>query len=264
MEYLGSLGRLVPLRCSSREQLQRQPRYVEEFTVEGHRRVQVLPASPRAWDVQWELGRPGQVAALAEFVSGAWGRGPWHWVPIQAQSGNLLTPREAVLLDRFGHSSLSDAGPVRASDGAWSPRSVSVDLASGWVFMTARNLPVLPGVPVTWAADVEGAGPQIQLTFYDDADTQMSAHLSSAGGPGLSRVSVTAVAPSRAVYARIGVRSTVTRVTRPQVTWTSSPVPWSAGHGCPSAVVDGLAEDLLAASRHGTYSNVGFTVMEVS
>src|SRR5690606_35066872 len=133
MEYLGSLGRLVALSCPSEERVQPAPRYREEFTVEGRRRVQVRPASPRVWDLSVGVATPAELAALSGFVTGAWGPGPWHWVPVLAQSGNLLTPGEASLMERASVSaqSIQDAGPVRASDGAWASRSVTVTISSG-------------------------------------------------------------------------------------------------------------------------------------
>ena len=265
MEYLGSLGRLIGLRCASREQIDGQLRYTEEFTVEGRRRVQVRPVSPRAWDVSWAISRPSQIAAMSEFVTGAWGHGPWHWVPVQAQSGNLLTPAEAQLLERAVVSTnlVQDAGPVLDAAGEWSPRSVTVTASSGWVSL-ARGVPVIPGRPFTFSCDVEGSDPQVTAAFYDAAGTAVSAHSQAGTGSVMQRVSVSVTVPDGAVEAYVGVRSTVTRATRPQVTWTSGPVPWSPGYGCRAAVVDGVSEDLLAANRFGTYSQVGFTVLEVS
>src|SRR5690606_27852527 len=130
MEYLGSLGRLIPLSCASTERVSRGQGYAESFTVEGARRVQAIPSRPRVWDVSWGARGDDELAKLEAFALGAWGHGPWHWVSVAAQTGNLLTPREALLLDRAGVSSASvqDAGPVRDSDGGWSPRSVSVTL----------------------------------------------------------------------------------------------------------------------------------------
>lgn len=265
MEYLGSLGRLAALRCASSERLDSGPRYTEEFTIEGRRRVQVRPASPRSWDVSWALGRPGQVALLSAFTSGAWGNGPWHWVPVQAQQGNLLTPREAQLLDRatVSAANVQDAGPVRDATGAWSPRSVTVTVASGWVAL-ATGVPVIPGVPFTFSCDVQGTDPQVHVGFFDAAGLPVSGHSHPGAGTEIQRVSVSASVPEGAVEARVGVRSTVTRATRPQATWTDRPMPWSAGHGCRAAVVDGLSEDLLVANQFGTYSRAGFTVLEVS
>lgn len=264
-EYLGSLGRLIGFRCASDERLSSGDRYRESFTVEGARRVQAVPARPRAWDVSWGARDGGELAKLESFVSGAWGNGPWHWVSVAAQVGNVLTPREAQLLDRasVSASSVQDAGPVRDASGAWSPRSVTVTLTSGWVAL-ARGVPVIPGQPFTWSCDVEGTGPQLHVRFLDAAGGTVLDHVSPAGGAGVVRLSTTATVPVGAVEAQVGVRSTVTRATRPQATWTAGPVPFSAGHGCRSAVVDGVSSDLLVVNSRGPVSGVGFTVLEVA
>lgn len=263
--YLGSLGRLIEVPFTASESVSRESRYSEEFTVEGRRRVQVRPASPRSWDVSMPLSMGAEAGALSAFTSGAWGNGPWHWIPVQAHQGNLLTPREAQLLDRASVSGLNvqDAGPVRDASGAWSPRSVTVTLTSGWVALM-RGVPVVAGLPFTFSCDVEGSSPQLHVQFMDAAGGTVGTQIQAGAGTAMQRVSVSSVVPAGAVEAYVGLRSTVTRATRPQVSWTAAPVPFSAGHGCRSAVVDGLSEDLVVANRCGTYSSVGFTVMEVA
>ena len=265
MEYLGSLGRLIGLPCASQERTVAAPRYVEEFTVEGARRVQVRPVAPRSWAVDVSGASAGELSGLEAFAQGAWGHGPWHWVSVAAQSGNLLTPRESLLLDRAGVSSASvqDAGPVRDSDGNWSPRSVTVTIASGWVALV-RGVPVIPGMPFTFSCDVQGVNPQVHVGFQDAAGGVLASHIQAGSGTSMQRVSSSSVVPAGAVEAYVGVRSTVTRACRPQVTWTAGPVPFSAGHGCRSAVVDGVSSDLLVVNSGGPVSGVGFTVLEVA
>lgn len=267
MEYLGSLGRLVGLKCPSSERIQSADRYVTSTTAEGRRRAQVRPASPRTWDLSVGVATPAELAVLSDFLSGAWGAGPWHWVPVPAQRGNLLTPREASLVERAGVSteSIQDGGPVRDSDGEWAPRSVTVTLSSGWVAL-ARGVPVLEGQPFTFSCDVQGnALPgQVHAQFFDAAGGSLGVVTGTAPNAGMHRVSASATVPAGAVEAQVGVRSQTVVATRPQATWTPGPVPWSAGHGCRSAVVDGWSEDLLAANSYGTYSNASFSIMEVS
>lgn len=265
MEYFGDLGRLVPLRCASSERVQAAGRYVPSVTVEGRRRVQVVPASPRAWDVSWGLTHPGEAAALSAFTTGAWGAGPWHWLPLQAHRGNLLTPREADLVEWTARPALSAGGPVRDADGAWAARSLLHSLSSGWTSIFT-GLPVIAGMPVTWACDVTGTAPQVTMTFHDVAGAVLAEATGTGAGSGMQRVSVTATPPTGSVSARVGVRAGVSRVARPQVSWTPHPVPWSRGHGCRAAVVDGLTDDLLhmADPRRGAYTAHSFSIMEVS
>ena len=258
---------MVEVPFTASENVSRADRYVESTTVEGARRVQVRPAAPRSWSVDVSGASAGELSGLEAFAQGAWGHGPWHWVSVAAQVGNLLTPRESMLLDRAGVSSASvqDAGPVRDSDGGWSPRSVTVSIASGWVALV-RGVPVIPGVPFTFSCDVQGSTlpGQVQVAFYDAAGTQVSAESASAPNAGMHRVSATATVPAGAVSATVGVRSQTRVATRPQVTWTAGPVPFSAGHGCRSAVVDGVSSDLLVVNSGGPVSGVGFTVLEVA
>ena len=265
MEYFGELGRLVPLRCASAERVQASARYVPSVTVEGRRRVQVVPASPRAWDVSWGLARPGEAAALEAFANGAWGSGPWHWVSVQAHRGNLLTPAEADLVEWTARAALSAGGPVRDADGEWAARSLLFSQSSGWTSIFT-GLPVVAGVPVTWSCDVTGSSPRITMTFHDSAGAVVTELTGTGAGSGMQRVSVTGTPPASAVAARVGVRAGVSRLTRPQVSWTAHAVPWSRGHGCRAAVVDGFTDDLMlmADARVGAYTAHSFSIMEVS
>ena len=265
MEYFGELGRLVPLRCASVERVQAAARYVPSVTVEWRRRVQVVPASPRAWDVSWGVARPGEAAALAAFANGAWGSGPWHWVSVQAHRGNLLTPAEADLVEWTARAALSAGGPVRDADGAWAARSLLHSASSGWTSIFT-GLPVMPGVPVTWACDVTGAAPQVTITFHDASGAVLAEVTGTGAGSGMQRVHATGTPPAGSVSARVGVRAGVSRLARPQVSWTPHAVPWSRGHGCRAAVVDGFTDDLMlmADARVGAYTAHSFSIMEVS
>lgn len=263
--YLGELGRLVEVPFTAAEDVKREDRYVTETTVEGRRRAQVRPATPRSWTAEMPLALGTELGVVEAFAWGAWGNGPWHWVSVQAQQGNLLTPRESVLLDRASVSvdNIQDAGPVRDATGAWSPRSVAATLTSGWVAL-ARGVPVVPALPFTFSCDVAGSNPQLHVAFLDAAGGTVSTEIRGGSGSSMQRVSVSATVPAGAVEAQVGLRSTVTRATRPQATWTPGPVPWSAGHGCPSAIVDGLSTSLVVIDREGTTTRASFTIQEVS
>lgn len=269
MEYLGSLGRLVPLRCASTERVQSLPRYVERVTVEGRRRVQMIPASPRAWDVSWDLTYPGEETALAAFASGAWGPGPWHWASVDAWQGNLLTPTEADLTGVLYNDRWSLGGPMLRASGAWSGRSLVVAVPSG-SHIVMEGIPILPGCAVTYGADVQASdpsvAPRLHVQWADAAGGFISQQFIDGRVTGaVQRVSVTLTPPALAASARLLLDQTVSRYTAPQVTWTPHEVPYAAGHGCRSAVVDGMTRDLLYAAdaRRGSYSSIGFTVMEV-
>lgn len=269
MEYLGSLGRLVPLRCASTERVQSSARYVERVTVEGQRRVQVVPASPRTWDVAWDLTYQGEEATLAAFISGAWGPGPWHWVSIDAWQGNLLTPTEADLTGVAFNTRWSLGGPMRRETGDWSGQSLVVAVPSG-SHIVMRDIPVLPGRAVTYAADVQAASPSVaprlHVQWADAAGGFIAQQFVDGRITGsVQRMSTTFTPPTLAASARLLLDGTVSRYAAPQVTWTPYEVPYAPGHGCRAAVVDGMTRELLyaAEARRGSYSSIGFTVMEV-
>lgn len=265
--YLGGLGRLIEVPFTASEAVSTQDRYAVKATMEGRRRAQVRPASPRSWNVDVKGARPNEVAALSDFVTGAWGAGPWHWVSVQAQRGNLLTPREAALLDRRSSPGWVEGGPVVGTDGTLAPRSVLSARTSSWASLFT-GVPVIPGVPVTWSADIAGDGaaaPALASSFADASGSPIGSGVTepAPSAVGLQRVSQTRVPPEGAVSISVGIFWTARRVTRPQVTWTAGPVPYSAGHGCRSAIVDGWSEDLIVANSFGNYSNAGFSVVEV-
>lgn len=263
-EYLGQLGQLVELGCASTERVQSGPRYFPQVTVEGRRSVQLLPAPPRTWAVTWDVARREEVAALADFVTGGWGPGPWHWVSLAAHRGNLLTPSQAGCRDRRSGSSalFTDGGPMVTADGSVAPTSVVSSLTSGWSPIWT-TIPALPGTPVTFSADVEGVGARIIIAARSASGATLATAGASASIPTVSRVSVTITPPPGTVSVEVGVQSTVARLTRPQVTWTRSAVPFARGAGCRAAVVEADPEELIALWDRVDYRSTGFTVMEV-
>lgn len=261
--FIGGLGKLVEVPFSTSESESRAARVVESVTVAGVRRAQVLPRSPRSWSVDMSHASPVEYAALEGFASGAWGGGPWHWVSVSAQLGNLLTPREAMLQDFVPATGLVAAGPVRGADGGWVPRSLTNGNSATWT-MTFRSIPVVAGRSVTFSADVQGsAGLALAYDFRDAAGVQVLGGYGGSVGAAMARTSVTVTPPATAISVRVGIRKEVAVMARPQVTWTDDPVEYSPGYGCRSAVVDGVSSELLTAGRNGMYSQVGFTVLEV-
>ena len=91
-EFLGTLGRMVELKCASRESTSRPDRYRLQESATGGVRAQVQPLTPRSWAIDASALADKDLAAVEGFVYGEWGPGPWHWVSVAAQHGNLLTP----------------------------------------------------------------------------------------------------------------------------------------------------------------------------
>lgn len=261
--FLGSLGRLVEVPFTASESASRADRYVESTTVEGRRRVQVLPSAPRSWSVDVSGASASELAGLYDFASGAWGNGPFRWVSVDAQVGNVLTPRQSIFADRVSSSYFVSGGPVLDSDGAWAPVSLVCSVASGWVPVW-QGVPAVPGRAVTFSADVSGSDPQVVVSCRDSSGAQLSAASGVGSGGAMQRVSVSIVPPAGTASLWVGFHSSVTRAARPQVTWTEGAVPYASGRGCAAAVLDGLSEDLLVATGRGPISRVSFTVLEVS
>ena len=260
--FIGSLGRLVEVPFTASESVSRANRYSERFTVEGRRRVQASPSAPRSWSVDVSGASASELSGLYDFASGAWGNGPFLWVSVDAQVGNVLTPRQSIFADRESSSNFVSGGPVLDSDGVWAPVSLVCSVASGWVPVW-RSIPVIPGRAVTFSADVSGDDPRLVVSARESSGGQLSSASAEGSGGAMQRVSVTIVPPEGAVSVWAGVHSSVTRLVRPQVTWTEGAVPYASGRGCVAAVVDGLSEDLLVVTRRGPISSVSFTVLEV-
>lgn len=268
--YIGSLGRLVEVPFTASEDVSLADRYVVATTVEGARRVQARPASPRSWSVDVRGATPNEVSGIASLANGAWGAGPFHWVSIQARQENLLTPGEADLTGVEYNDRWSLGGPMLRSSGDWSAQSLVVSVPSGSHVMV-RDIPVLPGRAVTYAADVQASSasvaPRLQVQWADVAGGFISQQYREGQVTGgVQRAVATFTPPAGAASVRLLLDGTVARYAAPQVTWTAHEVPYSAGHGCRAAVVDGMSTSLLyvAGPLRGSYSNAGFTVMEVS
>lgn len=268
MIYLGTLGRMIGLKCPSSLSTDHGDRYTMTRTLEGGVRAQARPVTAR----QWQLGlsdasTPADLALLQDFARGAWGPGPWIFFSAEAVNTNILTPRQAALVDRE-QVDLVAGGPVTVSDGSLAPASVIVNFAGTQSISLVRRLPVVPGAPMTFTAEVESDGtvaPKIWLAFYDANGVNIRGHNGEGEvRSGMQRVSVSNVVPENAHRAAVGPNSATMRLARPQVTWTDKAPPvFSDGRGCASAVLHGVSEGLTLTWDTRTYMNAGFTVSEV-
>ena len=267
--YLGSPGRMVGVKCPTRQRVGSSERYSFETTLEGRVKAQVVPLQRRSWDVELgQLTTPSEVATLQEFASGAWGKGPFWFVSADAPVVNVLPPITSVF---GGHV---DGGPARLDDGTIAPFSVArSDSTPGTLqFVGAgEDPPVIPGKSVTGSAWVTGTGASVLLQWFDgsgsvigSAQTPPSQRVPAGQGAAV-RVSVTGVPPAGAVCARLTARNAVSAA-RPAITWTDQPYEYGDGQGCPKAVVLDVSRDVTKAwddPRTGRWSNLSFTVQEV-
>lgn len=265
MMYLGSPGRMIGLKCPVSQRVAVDEGYRFVTTLEGRRKAQVVPGQRRVWDISTgQITEPQQVAVLQEFASGAWGPGPFWFVPEAAAQVNLMSPHD--VMHPVATSSSIPGGPMRLDDG-WAATSRQAVGNSAIVWRNsgvASDPPVLPGVPVTASAYIEGPAAYVMLQFFSASLTQIDSFVSepvnSAHGV---RRSVTANPPSGAVYARVSARSAL-RAARPAVTWTDHVEEWGEGLGCPKAVVSQSGLDLIRAIPGvPVLSDLSFTVTEV-
>lgn len=278
MIYLGSLGRMIAVGCPSEQRVESAGRYAFQTTLEGRVVGQARPIGRRAWDMRLSsVSSPDETAKLTDFTSGAWGPGPFKFIPTEAPITNLLPPGVAACMSSENPSVvIGDGGQMLQPDGSWSARSylspqpglvMFFGVADGPGFGPGHTVPVLPGGVVTGAVTVAGDGAFAQLRFYDLADELVLARDSvvrSSGGVPVRSV-VTDGVPDGAVSVRLVARETV-QGSRPQVTWTDKPAEWSGGRGCAHAVVLGGGTELVKTGHVAgdkTYEGVSFTVQEV-
>ena len=264
--YLGQISRMIGLWSTPSAQVQTEDFYSFQTTVEGVRRAQRKPTSPRTWSVSAGYSTPADTAVLDDFVSGAWGPGPFIFVSADAPVTNMLTPGEATCDPAAGvQPSDIAAGPMLTPDG-WAPRSLRPTGSSNEVWFGMGNVPVIDREPITVSAYVRGAGAAVRVVWYD----------ANGGGLGGNTSTVTATAgttvrswltvtpPANAASLRVRAVN-VAQGTRPAVTRGTHLYPWADGRGCAKAIVHAASrEALLAGQGLGRqFENNSYTVTEV-
>lgn len=269
MIYLGTLDRMIGLDCPAEQSVSHAGRVSTVSTVEGRVKAMVVPESGRSWSIGVSAGaRQSASATLQEFAVGAWGPGPFIFVPADAPLTNMLSPHAAASMDTVPYTSATLGGPVDLGQAGWSPASQIIEDAtsSSEIYATRIPTPVFPGRAVTGSAWISpGANLTAQLCLYwrDVNGGIVSGTARSAGvSSPRTRVSVTGMPPVGAAYVQL-VAQQASMMTRPQITWTDSPVPWAAGEGCPQAVVHDLSRSQSTAWPGSVLSSVQYTVTEV-
>lgn len=264
-EYIGPLGGLVPVRVASSLKSSRESRGREVMSVEGVRRIMLAPHPlPRTWELEFPYLDFGAADTLEAFALGVYGKGPWAWVPSDAQVGSVLTPAQSALVN-VG-STFAHAGPV-VIQGQSFPVSLAVSIPSSWRGLV--DVPVAPGVPVTasvWVQSSTGA-PTITTAFFLGSSMTGTESVTGASGGMWQRLTWTGIAPAGATQLRLGVRSSVTAVAGPQVTWTKGAVPYAAGRAASQVVVEsvGISPSLVQRinSVEHALADVSMRVLEV-
>lgn len=272
--YLGTLGRMVALKCPATQQQSLGDRFSFEPTLEGRIKAQALPEQRRSWTLATsDATTPAQQATLMGFASGSWGNGPFVFVSADAPVTNMLTPAAAACMEmRTNNALVRPSGPVNLDAAGWEGRSIGADLPEGGgvrpeIYFGTGDTPVLAGVPVTGSAYLDGSEAAIRVYWYRDGDPSpiTSSTSSTSPGTGFRRISVTAMPPAGAIFCRL-VAVGATRGTRPAITWTDRAFDWAAGEGCSKAVIHAMSKSLVLASRDprgGRYANLSYTITEV-
>lgn len=246
--YLGTPARMIPSIPAAAQREVSLSRYVVQSAARRRWAFDLGAHRPRAWDVDLALMTTSEQRALSEVE--AWGPGPWWWVSCAAHDSNVLTPRQSLLDGLSG-------GPADGVEG-WSPVShlgpTRVALAAG--------VPVIPGKPVTVSLEASGSA-TLFVALRNGAGALIRQYAEATTGSLMQRLTVTVPtvgATARTVDVEV---SGHVRALRPQVTWTASPHPWTAGRGASQVVVQNSSVDLLAHTRSGTYWDGTVQLLEV-
>ena len=224
--HIGTLAHLLPAIPTTDSSIARADRF--SFQEAPNKRwafVTEKGARLRRWDIATDLISPEEAGALTELAEGAWGHGPFIFVPCPAHGSNVLTPAQSLL------EGVANAGPVSLPGGGTAPRSV----VGGATVTLADKVPVIPGKPVT--VSLYMAGGSATVSFKTLTGSTVGSRPLTPTGDLIQRVTVTAPSvPATARYATITATG-YTALARPQLSWTSAPVPWAAGGGAAQVVI---------------------------
>lgn len=265
--YLGTLGRMVELKCPADQRLSGEDRFTFERTLEGKVKAQVNPLSRRTWNAGVATATPADVGALAAFALGEWGNGPFVWVSADAGVTNMLTPEQSSCdPSTVATTGVTVAGPLLTADG-WAGRSFTNAAPATPFYFGTQVAPVIPGQSVTASAYLVGAGAAVIVRWLDSSGVFISGVTGAAQGVAGSatRCWVTATPPANAASANMQAVN-ASQGARPALTWTDQLLGWADGQGCPKAVVHGLSRQLLLALKNpkfGRYTDLSFTITEV-
>lgn len=260
-DWIGPLGGLAPIEGSSAVQVTRESSLRVVTTVEGVKRaIRATRPSLRTWGMSEDKMESASIAMLDAFADGLYGNGPWAWVPGSAAISSVLTPAQSAL--RNMGSEFAHAGPVMV-DGQTFPVSLSAEIPSSWRGLV--DVPVVAGVPVTasvWVQSATGA-PTISAAFFLGESMTDTFSVSGSSGGMWQRLTWSGVAPAGASHLRLGVRSSVTAVAGPQVSWTRGAVPYASGGAAAEVVLHSPESKPWGTWRGGMRADVSYKVEEV-
>lgn len=201
----------------------------------------------RTWQVETPALTSEQAGALTELAEGAWGNGPFVFIPCSAHASNVLTPAQSLL------EGVANSGPVILPGGDRAPRS----LVGGGIVTLADKVPVIPGRPATFS--IYMAGGSATVSFKTVSGSTVGSRTLAPTGDLMLRASATALSvPVTARYATITAAG-YTALARPQLSWTAEPVAWAAGGGAAQVVIQNSSLTHL----RGGWANASVQIVEV-
>lgn len=268
--WIGPLGSLIEFKCPSAVESSSEDSHVYFRSLGGDVAVTRLGdgTRPRVWDVSVDAARPDHVAALQGLASGAWGPGPFLFIPPGAPAVNMLGKRSALSLETPGSGYVLDVGgaPVLTTEGYAGANYATT--TSTPALMSLGDAPVLPGQQVTgkaWVQALTGTSASLRLVFYTAGGAQLlSSPIVTSTDPAGTYLSVTDIAPEGAAYARLSASGAI--ITHPQVTWTAGPRTWSPSAASLTTVVTPVTESVRRATGvpgQETITDHRFTVTEL-
>lgn len=253
--WLGTATHLTPLRYGVEVSESHPERFSFRTTLSGsawaYDTSRAGGTRPRSWTADFSLLDADDLAVLAEFDQGHWGPGPFVFVPAAATVSNVLTPVQASLYGAAANDGVGMTGP----DGLWRPASVAGNYSV--------TTPAVPGLPVSAAADVSGAGASLTITLRNASGASVATASSDPdSGTGPRRLTVSVPAHNTAVSATLSVSAT--RSSRHQVAWTSSaPERYAPGQSASSVVVQSVSSAARGIYAGSPYYGGSITIQEV-
>lgn len=246
--WLGQPGAMIPMSCPATMTRTGGASYLTVDTVDGGRRAQKVTRL-RQWALDMALATPHDNAVIEQISAGATDAAAAVWVAPDAPFANLLTPADSILAitprDQYGWAT---SGGRTLPDGTWvgGVLVAASGAATGPALMGATITPVVPGVPVTGSAWVANPDSYVRISLRDAAGTEViGARSNGAVGNDVQRLAVTIPAtsiPATVVGAWLTVEGAARFAAGPAITWTETVYPWTAGRGCPAAVVSSAGD----------------------
>lgn len=251
--YIGPLAHLSPVLYTRESRVEREGLYT---IVEAASRTWAYASAPlaapppRRWEITLTADNRS-VGVLEGMAAGAYGYGPFFWIPESAYISNLLTPRVAHMV--------THDGPGLDTVEGWAPHShvgpAGTTIASG--------VPVLPDAPFTASVDCSGQA-ELRIIFRTATGALVSEQVATSANGGMKRMHAhVAKAPLNARQADI-VISSHGMVAHPQATWVNKPTPWSAGSGATSVIINGITTSPMGYDPRGDlFQTVTLSMSEV-